>query len=148
MININSPGGTVSIYGSTWTNHGTINLTAGALSLTGAAHTADLGTIHNTGGSVNFQGLQLDNSNATLSLDGGWNAYSGGIHHGTILSNGGSLFINATSFPFDGVTLAGDFSNSTFTNAVFSNGTTLSNATLKFSSFERFDGNQTLSGVG
>jgi hypothetical protein len=102
-------GGTLSL-GGLWSNSagggaGTMQVSGGALNLGGSFHTADIGAITHSGGTVAITGT-LDNTGATLALDdtsGSWLTASGSITGGTLQITGAARFQQ----PLGGFTLNG-----------------------------------------
>jgi hypothetical protein len=98
--------------GGTWDNRGTLETTGnGTLNLGGAFTTAALGTMNYLGGTINLTGT-LDNSGATLTLDastGSWNVRGGMVKGGTYSAvDGAALRFTNSSGTLDGVTWNGD----------------------------------------
>jgi len=103
----NSPGtiqvaGTLG-FGGAWSNDaggppitpGTIQVAGGTLNLGGSFHTADIGAITRSGGTIAITGA-LDNTGATFALDdttGSWNMASGSITGGTVQATGSAQFL-------------------------------------------------------
>ena len=107
----NNPGtiqvsGTLSLGGS-WSNYaggapiipGNIQVTGGTLNLGGQFHTADIGTITRSRGTVAITGA-LDNTGATLALDnttGSWDMADGSVTGGTLQTSGAAQFLQPLS---------------------------------------------------
>jgi hypothetical protein len=99
-----TPGITTSLAGN-WTNTGTINVSTGAtLQLGGSFTTSALGTINNTGGTINFTG-NWDNSNTTFTLTPSLGNITfpvtggGTLTGGTFNATGGTqLIVNSANF--------------------------------------------------
>ncbi len=101
-INIDTAGGTIQLGGSgtsTFTNQGTVNVSAGVLNLYGNLTLAGLGTLNRTGGTVNLGGT-LDLQSSLLNLDattGSWNLLGGTIKNGTLNESGGAKLVLTNS---------------------------------------------------
>ena len=91
-------GGPANVFGVSpaWSNAGMIAVNGGTLVLSGALHTAQLGGITNTGGSIVLAGT-LTNSASTLTLGSTLPAFSlgGTISGGTIVDPNGLLAVEA-----------------------------------------------------
>jgi len=104
-------GGPANIFGVSpaWTNSGVIAVNGGSLVLSGAVHTAQLGSITSTGGSISVTGT-LQNAGSTLSLGSTLPGFSlaGTITGGTISDPNGLLAVAATKTAvLSGVTYQG-----------------------------------------
>ena len=120
--------GALVISQTNWTNSGTLSTTGGVLNLNFNSTTAGLGSITNSGGKVNWNGV-LDNANAILDIGasgvfGGLNSLGGTIKSGTVRSNDATV-LSAQSATLDGVQVSGNLDLSG--TAIIHNGITLSN---------------------
>jgi filamentous hemagglutinin family protein len=110
--------GTLSIGQVGWSNSGSMSVgTGGILNLGFDTTTAGLGSITRSGGSVNLNGV-LDNSAATLDIGGGGIFGAGGLTHlgGSIkngtLKSGDSTVLASNSGTLDGVSVSGTLGTS------------------------------------
>ncbi len=123
--------GTLFIGASSWQNRGTLTETGGTLNLGGSFSTDDLGTIHRSGGALTITGT-LDNSGRTLDIGstlfgtGGLSALYGTIGNGRLVSNDGTL-LNSNSGTLDNVTLGSNLTISNSSYLYLNNALTLAN---------------------
>src|SRR5262249_4207504 len=113
-ISVDTTGGTLRVGGNgsnTFTNQGSIAVSAGTLELYGSTTLAGLGTIHRSGGTVSL-GATLDLAGGTLNLDaasGSWSLLGGTIQNGPITEHNGALLVGTSSGGvLRGVTVNGD----------------------------------------
>jgi hypothetical protein len=128
--------GTITLSGTGWTNHGTIqakggdtvtlggswnnsggtlNENASTLNLGGTvgatAGAADLGSVTHSGGTINLTGVLTNTGGTTLTLNnttGSWNLAGGGLTGGTLKATAGNALVGtSTTGTLTGVTLDG-----------------------------------------
>ncbi len=109
-INISS-GQNLQIGGSNWVNNGTITANGASVSLAGSFTFASLGNFSAVGGTVNLISIgTLNNTGASVNLSpttGVWYLAGGTINGGTITSTGGSgLALTSSGGTLAGVTIA------------------------------------------
>lgn len=134
VITCDSSNDNLTIQGANWINNGTINLSAGTLTLGGSTTTAQVQTINRTGGKLILSGT-LTNTGTTLDLatTGSLELVQGDIVGGIIESTNPSatLFTSGSPATLDGVTLDTDLDHSTpygaYGNITVRNGLTFQN---------------------
>ena len=105
--------GTITLNGTGWTNHGTIQAKAGdTVTLAGtvgaAAGAADLGSVTRNGGIINFTGVLTNTGGTTLTLTTSWNLVGGTIIGGALAATtGNALVATNNAGTLNGVTLDG-----------------------------------------
>ena len=104
--------GTLNLGNSSWSNTGTVTSTNATVNLGGTFTQANLGSFSRTGGNVNLTGT-LTNTGQTLALTattGSWSLVGGTIDGGTVSVTGGARLEGSDQGGTlkDGVTLSGD----------------------------------------
>ena len=162
-VEVTNSAGALTLNTNTWTNSGTINVSAGTLNLAGSFTQTDIGSLSRTGGTagtVNLTGT-LTNTGTTLALDtvnngrGTWN-FSGTIVGGIVqTANGAQLLLSGGTL--NGVTLSAGSDMVTTVDPTITvlNGLTVngkltlgSGNTQNFAYGLYFAGSQTLGGSG
>jgi VCBS repeat-containing protein len=108
LLEVTNASSSINLTATSWTNQGTITLSAGALTLGGSFSTAGIGTLNRpngTAGTVTLTGT-LNNGGADLLLTqfsnptagglGTWNLLRGTINGGTVTTSGGAI-LHATN---------------------------------------------------
>lgn len=141
-------------YGTgTLTNTGSINLNGGNVYLAGNFTLNSLGALNRNSGSIYLAGTlnNVDNSLNLNAANGNWYLFGGRVTGGTISATEGSrLILTSSGGTLDGVVYEGDLdalqtsAQVTTINGLTLNGTATLGSQVRF----RFDGTQTLGGVG
>ncbi len=146
------PGNARLSFAGTWSNHGTLTLDHGMLTLGGTFTLTALGTLRRLGGTVTLSGT-LNNTGTTLTLNdttGSWVLHGGTINGGTVdLQGGAGLMVTARPNRMNGVTFNGNLTlvdaDIFITNGLTLNGT-LTLGANSYGGALLFQGTQTLGG--